>query len=947
MTQAGAIQWVVGMSIAGILVSCSSTRDTGPTIESLSDRSVAVEDDVIGEATRQKAIRSYREFLQLANKDRMAPDAMRRLADLQIEESDEASLVSDEGAAQADPQVVYAQDHALSGAKYQDSIELYNTVLRDYPEHAFNDRVLYQLARAYEHTGASEKALATLGRLVERYPQSSYFAEAQFRRGEILFVERSFAQAEAAYDAVLRVGEGTRYYEHAQYKKGWALFKQQDYSVALDAFMGLVHRKVPGGTGETDPQTLPRAERELLDDTLRAVSLSFSYQSGADSIAAYFDTHGRQPYEDLVYGRLGDMHLAKERYSDAAQTYGAFVERNSLHRNGPRFQMKVIEAYRKGRFPTLVLAAKKDFVTHYQLTGAYWKHHDPAQSQEVVAYLKANLNDLARHYHAQAQQGKHKPDYAEAIAWYRAYLESFPKDPQSPEMNFLLAEILFETGQDREAALEYERTAYHYPLHPKAAEAGYAALVAYDRYQKGLKGAAQTTVKKQSIGSALRFAERFPQHPQSPGVLTKAAEDLFAFNAYADASAAAKRMLQTYPKAKPELRRTAWIVVAHSAFDSGDYLQAESAYQSALKLSAKQDKQRPLLEERLAAAVYKQGEASRESGDLAAAVEHFLRLGKVLPQASIRPTAEYDAAAALIELKDWRRASQVLERFRSDYPKHALQSEVTRKLAVAYQQSGRGLKAAGEFERIGQSDQDPTIRREATWQAAELYAKGGNRERAIRNLKHYVKEFPRPAEPAIEARQQLAELYAKGGKRRESLAWLKALIKADRAAGAERSDRTRFLAANAVLTLAKPAHEAYARVKLVAPLKQNLKKKKGRMEEVLEAYGKAVDYGIEQVTTASTYRIGSIYQDFSVALLESEMPKGLNDEELEQYEILLEEQAYPFEEKAIEIHEVNVQRISAGVYDEWVKKSMAELAEIMPVRYAKTERSETLVEAIQ
>ena len=119
------------------------------------------------------------------------------------------------------------------------------------------------------------------------------------------------------------------------------------------------------------------------------------------------------------------------------------------------------------------------------------------------------------------------------------------------------------------------------------------------------------------------------------------------------------------------------------------------------------------------------------------------------------------------------------------------------------------------------------------------------------------------------------------------------------------------------------------------------------MEEVVDAYGKAADYGIEQVTTASTYRIGSIYYDFSRALLESELPKNLNDEELEQYEILLEEQAYPFEEKAIEIFEVNVQRIVEGVYDEWVRRSIAELGEIMPVRYAKTERSESLVDAIQ
>ena len=388
-------------------------------------------------------------------------------------------------------------------------------------------------------------------------------------------------------------------------------------------------------------------------------------------------------------------------------------------------------------------------------------------------------------------------------------------------------------------------------------------------------------------------------------------------------------------------------MIAHSAFDTGDYLRAETAYQRALKLSDKQDKQRSKLEERLAASVYKQGEASRQSGDLVAAVEHFLRVGKVLPKASIRPTAEYDAAAALIELEDWQRASQVLERFRSDYPKHELQSEITRKLAVAYQQNGRGLKAASEYERLGQSDQNPTIRREAISQAAKLYAKGGNRELAIRNLKRYVKEFSRPTEQAIEARQQLAELYAKGGKLRESHAWLKDLIKADKNAGAERSDRTRFLAANAVLTLAKPAHEAYLRVKLVAPLEQTLKKKKARMEEVLEIYDRAALYGIEQVTTASTYRIASIYHDFSRALLESELPNGLSEEELEQYTILLEEQAYPFEEKAIEIYEVNVQRISTGVYDEWVKKSMSELAVLMPARYAKFERSDQFVEEIQ
>ena len=63
--------------------------------------------------------------------------------------------------------------------------------------------------------------------------------------------------------------------------------------------------------------------------------------------------------------------------------------------------------------------------------------------------------------------------------------------------------------------------------------------------------------------------------------------------------------------------------------------------------------------------------------------------------------------------------------------------------------------------------------------------------------------------------------------------------------------------------------------------------------------------------------------------------------------MLLEEQAFPFEEKAIELHEVNARRAAEGIYDEWVKKSFAALAELRPVRYGKAERSEGVIDAIR
>ena len=72
-------------------------------------------------------------------------------------------------------------------------------------------------------------------------------------------------------------------------------------------------------------------------------------------------------------------------------------------------------------------------------------------------------------------------------------------------------------------------------------------------------------------------------------------------------------------------------------------------------------------------------------------------------------------------------------------------------------------------------------------------------------------------------------------------------------------------------------------------------------------------------------------------LIKSERPKDLDELALEQYDLLLEEQATPFEEKAIQIHQANAQRTTKGIYDQWVKRSFEELAKLMPARYKKSE----------
>ncbi len=906
---------------------CAGGKNTTGTIESLENRRVAIETNGKIEAPTDKAISAYRSYLKSAPNDPHRAEAMRRLGDLEIERSDAAA--------------------AKAGMDYTAAIAMYRDLLKAYPAFPGNDRVLYQLSRAYEAGGDSKQALAALDQLIVRYPGSPYRVEAEFRRGEIRFMGSEFASAQHAYESVMAAGEGSPYYERALYMNGWSHFKQFQYDGALQSHFRVLDRKlwdrVQPETGEI-PQ-LSRADLEMVNDTLRVVSLSLAALDGAESIPRYM-FGARDQYEPLIYRSLGDLYREQERMKDAADTYQAFARRHPTHPLSAHMQARVIEVYQQAGFAAAAIEAKKVFVTQYGLDSAY-RVANRGSYDRVLPMLRTQLEDLARHYHAAAQAGRQSADYQQAAYWYRAFLKAFPADPKAPNMNFLLAEMLYEDKRYAEAAIEYETTAYHYAAHGKSAEAGYRALLSHAGDEKRATPAEKPAIQKRGIESALRFASTYPGDARVAAVLTGTAEKLYARHDPEQARAVANRVLNLTPAAAPELRRTAWIVAGHVDFERGAFDRAETEYQQALALSSDKDPSRKLLTERLAASVYKQGEQARTAGKLDLAVTHFERVAKVTPTSPVRITAEYDAAATMILAKDWTKATRLLEGFRVRYPGHALQDDVSSKLAAVYLENKQWDKAAVELERMAATGKEPALAAEASWQAAELYEKAGKRAPAAVAYERFLKQHPGPDERTIEARYRLAEISREQGQPARRIALLKELFESERAMGAARTDRTRYLGANAAVVLAEPSFDEYRRIKLVEPLKKNLKRKKAAMERALAAYSIAAEYGVADVATASTFRIADIYHDFGRALLDSQRPKGLKGDALEQYNVLLEEQAYPFEEKAIELHEINARRTTKGLYDQWVRRSYTALGELRPVRYAKSERSKAVIHAIR
>src|SRR5690606_2845280 len=191
------------------------------------------------------------------------------------------------------------------------------------------------------------KALAALDRLVADYPDTPHHDEAQFRRGEVLFAEGRFDDAEKAYARVLMRGEAAPFFEQSLYKHAWSLFRQSRYEASLESFFGLLDRRLDAASG-TDPsglyESMSRAEQELVDDAFRAASIAFSYLDGPDAIAEWFAANGRRPYEYVVYTELGTLYLGQERFQDAAAAYAAFAEADPWHTRAPLLQAEVVAA---------------------------------------------------------------------------------------------------------------------------------------------------------------------------------------------------------------------------------------------------------------------------------------------------------------------------------------------------------------------------------------------------------------------------------------------------------------------------------------------------------------------------------------------------------------------------------------------------------------------------
>lgn len=958
----------------------NKNRFSGATLADLEGRDIVIETGEIAPQSAEEALGNYQTALTLFRDPNDRLETLRRMAELTMQSSMTRDLSGEGSPSRAGSDVVAQSESEeqlyerfmqgiatardglpghmsatrktpskVAAIDYAQAVKLYEQLLQGAQPGPDRAEAYYELAKAYDLNGQREESVSTLRKLVYEYPGSSRLTEAQFRIAEYEFSTGKYAAAADSYATVYKAEDNDEFRDQALYKQAWSLYKASDYEAAQPLFFQVIEEWQPK-LADTNNAQAANAHK-LLEDTFNIISLGFIQQEGAKSVDAYFKKIGPKVYVSDVYMNLGQAYLGKRLYRNAAETFDYFVAKYPSDPRAPEFSTATIKAYQDGGFPSEVIPAKENFVKHYNTSSEFWAKADERTRQDILPLLQSHIIDLAKHQHAVAQKSQKPEDYLKAANWYRQHLSLNPPEPEALTINQLLAEALFAARSFDDAIVEFEKTAYNYPSNTKASESAYFALLGYLEQEKDIAARpadAQKDWWNRRVASTHKYAGKFPADKNTPLVLQGLTNDQIANKDLEGAMKTASLILQLNPPAPEAIQKESWMVIADGEFDLGRPEAAEFAYGKVLAYPDLDAAQRKKYQERLTASVYKQAEKLRDSKDVDGAVAAYKRAASVATDIKFKAGAEFDAATMYLNAERHAEAIPLLVAFRVNFPDNELNETIPEKLALSYEKTGQLDKAATEYEGISARHQksNPELSRQALITAAEMFDKSGRVDESLRVYRKYITTFPKPVDVNMETQFKLHTAYAKQGNTVESENMLRELSRSYDRAGAENTARTSYLGAMAKFRLSRPVYDEFAAISLKQPLKQSLARKRQAMQKALEAYSKVSAMGVAEFTTASNYQIAEIYRKLAADLMASERPKGLNALELEQYGILLEEQATPFEDKALELYVANANLAKQNIYDDFVRQSFDALAKLSPGRYNKREQSETYVDVI-
>ncbi|HEV8320997.1 MAG TPA: tetratricopeptide repeat protein [Myxococcota bacterium] len=441
---------------------------------------------------RDDAIARFEDFLRRYPSDpKYTPDAIFRLAELYFEKSQTEYLALYEKFLDEDKKwsAGGAESEPTEPAKdYARTIELYQWLVRDFPDYRLIDGAYYLMAYCQGEEGKFEESKNTYLKLVYKAPGSKFAAEAWTRVGEYYFDMAELPEALEAYKKAIDLGEG-RYYDKALYKLAWTYYRMDDFDSAIKTFLTLVdyadkHEHDEGKPGAVlRPESIEYLAISIAEEDWDLDGTKDSEVDPKNSplgrAARYLDPKIPRSFE--VYRALGEILAVQTKYKEAVAVWKRTIELFPYNPDSPKVESLIIDALKADRDFDSMIAEREKLVRMYGEDSAWAKGPDGIAGT-ADDMKRSAVNDAAKlaeegfieaaTFHHNAGQvlkkkwlvektkdlfDKFQAEYALAAELYEKYLEKYGETSRNAyDIEFYLAECLYYSGKWLPAAKHYE-----------------------------------------------------------------------------------------------------------------------------------------------------------------------------------------------------------------------------------------------------------------------------------------------------------------------------------------------------------------------------------------------------------------------------------------------------------------------------------------------------------
>ena len=229
---------------------------------------------------------------------------------------------------------------------------------------------------------------------------------------------------------------------------------------------------------------------------------------------------------------------------------------------------------------------------------------------------------------------------------------------------------------------------------------------------------------------------------------------------------------------------------------------------------------------------------------------------------------------------------------------------------------------------------------QAYYRAGLVYEKLGDERAQLSHWKEFVKRYsatPGFDQRILEAWVRLARIHKSKNKWNDAKKAYERTIAEFAGRGLEPGSAAAGYAAESKFELIEQQFTTWSRIQLEGSMRKQQKAsaaKLKRLQELEGAYIEIFPYQAFGWTIAAFFRVGQLYQGFAQFLYKAPDPPGLDDEMMDEYRTIIEDQGLKWENVAIDRFEVAVlQARKLKVVNDWSAKALKAINKFKPAEY--------------